>query len=333
MSILSKWVKPADLRVGGGLDTADRTLVISGYYRCSRTPFNGAGLDLLWHEGGFMAPRRIVLSLVVAALFAAACAGNDEGITFQEPIGAPDSSTYSSDDGPGADSGADAVTPPAIIKGAELEMDVASNKLGSAAQEVIDVATSPEVGGYLVRALVDHETGEGRASIEMKVPATRFEDVVVELGSIADLTRQFVEGQDLTGDYAHARNQIFLTERRVKSLLRDIDNTDDPGTVFELRRDLAAARSSLENAEADQRVVTAQTTYSGISVGLNGTPAPAPSKPALERALDTAKEITLTIASGIVLALGVVLPIGALLAALYAVAVLIRKRVRLRLEG
>lgn len=279
-----------------------------------------------------MAPRRIVLSLVVPALFAAACAGSNDGITFQEPIGTPDSST-SFDDGPGADSGVDAVTAPAIIKGAELEMDVASNKLSSAAQEVIDVATSPEVGGYLVRALVDHETGEGHASIEVKVPATRFEDVVVELGSIADMTRQFVEGQDLTGDYAHARNQIFLAERRVKSLLRDIDNAQDPGTVFALRRDLAAARSSLESAEGNKRVVTAQTTYSGISVGLNGTPAPAPSKPALERALDTAKEITLTIASGIVLALGVILPIGALLVALYAVAVPIRKRVRLRLGG
>lgn len=132
--------------------------------------------------------RRIVATAMVAALALTACGGDDDDhgaqVTVTEPIGAPEPE-------PALD------TPPSVAKTARVEMEVAASGVAGAAQAVVDLATSPKIDGFLSSSVVDLEDGYGAATILVQVPTERFEQTVVELGRIGEVTRQEMAGQQL----------------------------------------------------------------------------------------------------------------------------------------
>ncbi|HEX2294866.1 MAG TPA: hypothetical protein VHN37_06110 [Actinomycetota bacterium] len=129
--------------------------------------------------------RRIQAVLVLAALAIGACGGDDAdtGITVEEPIGAPE---------PGIASAA-----PSVEKSARVDMEVARAQLSEAAQAVVDLATSPKVGGFLTSSVVDVQDAYGSAIVLVQVPAERFEQTVADLSRIGDVVRQEMAGEQL----------------------------------------------------------------------------------------------------------------------------------------
>ena len=277
-----------------------------------------------------MAIRGLAATLFLTATVAAvatACAGGGDGdeggVTIDEPIGAPDAAADAT--GPS--------TAPSVVKNASLEVEVAGKDLSAAAQTVIDVATSSKVGGFLVSSVIDLERAHGVGNVVVKVPAPRFEDVVADLGAVGAVTRQQLEGQDLSAEFLATHAKVQRARARTAGLLSRLARTDDPGVRFQLREDLVAARNELLRLQGDEAYIQGQTSYSTIEVALAGKAPPAPpEKPAFERALGTAKAITVAIGSGAVLTAGVVVPLGALLAALYFLGAPIVRRVRPRLR-
>ena len=228
--------------------------------------------------------RQVAMGLMVAGLALGACGGDDadHGVTVDDPIGGPE--TDVSYDAPAAG--------PAISKSASIDVEVPRSELGESAQAVVDLATSPKVGGFLVSSVLDLEEGYGSGAILVEVPSERFEASVVELSAIGDLRRQEMSGADLTYDLAAATTK----EQRER--------------------------------------VRADAAYSQIDVALEGkTPPPAPEKPPVERALATAKSMSLVIASGAIVAAGAVLPVGAAALVLYLVATRVARKLRVRLES
>jgi hypothetical protein len=229
--------------------------------------------------------RGVAVGLMVAGLALGACGGDDAdrggGVTVDDPIGGPET-------GVSYDTPAD----PAISKSASIDVEVPRSELGESAQAVVDLATSPKVGGFLVSSVLDLEDGYGSGAILVEVPSDEFEASVVELSGIGELRRQEMSGADLTYDLAAA------TTKEAKARVR------------------------------------ADAAYSQIDVALAGKrPPPAPEKPPVERALATAKTISLVIASGAIVAGGVGLPVGVAALILYLVATRIARRLRVRLEG
>lgn len=219
--------------------------------------------------------RRNVVVAVVAALALGACGGDsdDAGVTVDEIAAAPETE-------------ATLEAPPSVAKTGRVEMEVGRAAVSDAAQAVVDLATSPKVGGFLTSSVVDLEDGYGAAAILVHVPAETFEQTVSSLDSIGEVTRQEMAGEQLT----------------------------EPGM------------SRRERAE-----VTAQAAYAPIDVAIAGrAPAPPPSREPIERALATAKDISLAIASGAIVAAGAVLPVGAVLFVLWAGWSLTIRRLRLR---
>lgn len=270
--------------------------------------------------------RRTLICIVAAAALGA-CGGDDGGadggISVEKPIGAPE---------PAADYGPAAA--PAVVKNASVEMEVARGDLSDAAQAVVDVATSPKVGGFLVSSVVDLEDGYGSGLIVVEVPAARFEQTVVELGTIGELTRQEMAGQDLSPDAVAARRQVHESRNRLRTLTERLEDATDEAAADTLRLELRRTRAALRAAARERAYVRSETTYSPIEVALSGRrPPPAPEKPALEQALGTAKTITLGIASGAVIAAGVVVPVGLVVLALYLAWTLILRRLRVRWEA
>ena len=221
--------------------------------------------------------RRNVVVAVVAALALGACGGDsddDAGVTVDE-IAAPATE-------------ATLEAPPSVAKTGRVEMEVGRQRVSEAAQAVVDLATSPKVGGFLTSSVVDLEDGYGAAAILVHVPAERFEQAVVGLGSIGDVTRQEMAGEQLA----------------------------EPGMSRKERADAAA-----------------QAAYAPIDVAIAGRrPAPPPPKEPVERALATAKDISLAIAAGAIVAAGAVVPVGAVLLLVWLVWSQGIRRLRIRWE-
>jgi hypothetical protein len=175
---------------------------------------------------------------------------------------------------------------PAVAKSGRVEMEVGRSEVADAAQAVVDLATSPKVGGFVTSSVVDLEDGYGAAAILVHVPNERFEQAVAGLGTIGEVTRQEMAGEAAS----------------------------EPGA------------SRKERVEAAERAA-----YSPVDVAIAGRrPAPPPEKDPIERALASAKDVSLAIASGAILAAGVVVPVAAILLLAYLVWALVVRRLRLR---
>lgn len=273
--------------------------------------------------------RRIAVALVVMAALGSACGGDDgheggDAVSLDEPIGASREATDGGASGRG----------PAVAKSAFAAMDVPKEELDAAAQAVIDLATARNVGGFLVSSVFDTERGHGSAHVVVNVPSPTFEEVVGELGSIGDVKRQELEGQDITPEFLAAQQALQRTRARTSDLIARLEATDDAATRFELREQLRSARTRLHTARREATSVGTDAALSRVEVALRATPPPpAPGKPAVERALGTAKALTLGIASGAVLIAGAVIPILALLIVIYLVGGAIFRLLKPRLQG
>lgn len=272
--------------------------------------------------------RRLVVPLLVVAVTGVACGGDGEdsadGVAVEQPIGAP---------GPAGDQGSESGLAPAVAKRGALSLGVPRGELEGAAQAVVDIATAPEIGGFLVSSVLDLENGYGSGHVVVNVPAGTFEPAIAELGTVGDVRRQEMTGQDLTPDALAAVRDVARARARAAALAARLENAGDEVERAELRARLRAARSALAQASDAEAFVRAETVYSPIEVELLGErpPAPAPESP-FGRAVDTSKAIALGILAAFVVAAGVVLPVGAAALLLYLAWSVVMRRLRMRWE-
>ena len=274
-----------------------------------------------------MGLRRIGLILVVLVAFGTACGGDEEqgdsagGISLDRSIGA------SSQSEPASTTAGE--TQSAVAKSAFAAMEVARRDLDSAAQAVVDIATARDVGGYLVSSVYDRDDGHGAARVVVHVPSPEFEVVVGRLGSIGEVMRQELTGQDISPEVIRSREDLRRARGRTAHLLRRLAATDDEATRFELRGLIRSSKARVRSATHALGRVGADAAIASIEVDLRTTPPPAPpAKPVFERALGTAKVITLGIGSGAVLLAGVLVPIAALVAMLFVLVGPVVRRIK-----
>lgn len=222
-----------------------------------------------------MGRRRNVVAVVVAAgLTLGACGGSDDAGVVVDEISTP------------AESAPSLETPPSVAKAGRVEMEVPRAEVDETAQAVVDLATSPKIGGLLTSSVVDLAQGYGFATILVQVPAERFESTMAGLGEVGAVTRQEMVGESLV---------------------------DEDVTVAQ--RSGAAARAA----------------YAPIDVAITGRPpAPPPPQSSISHAVATAKDISLGMASGVIVAAGAVVPAGVVLLALYLVLSFLIRRLRPR---
>lgn len=274
--------------------------------------------------------RRMGVALVVVAALGTGCGGDDghegaDAVSLDEPIGA--SSHAGAQEG-SRRGGA------AVAKSAFAAMDVPKEDLDAAAQAVVDLATARNVGGFLVTSVFDTERGHGSAHVVVNVPSPTFEAVVGELRTIGDVKRQELEGQDITPEFLAAQQALQRSRARTSDLIARLEAAGDAAARFELREQLRGARARLQTARHEATSVGADVALSRVEVALRATPPPpAPGKPAVERALGTARALTLGIASGAVLVAGAIVPILALLILIYLVGGVIVRLLKPRLHG
>jgi hypothetical protein len=213
-------------------------------------------------------------------------------------------------------------------------MRVPRSDLDSATQEVVDLATGPGVGGFLVSSVFDTEVAHGSARVLVKVPSVAFEDVVGKLGGIGEVTRQELTGEDMAPELIRAREGVRRARERAATLISRLQATDDEALSFKLGQRLHSIRAQLRTAGREATNLGSELAFSEIDVALRATPpTPPPNEPVVDRALGMARAITLGIASGAILVAAVAVPVLALLLILFLVGTPIVRRLKPRLRS
>jgi len=153
-------------------------------------------------------------------------------------------------------------------------------------------------------------------SVELRIPSTRFDDALKQLGSLGKVTGVHSRGEDVTAQYidlaARERN-LRAQERVLRGLMGEARTIEDS---IKVQNELSAVQGQIEELQGRLRYLRNQTSLSTISIAMTEAGVPAPGTPgAVSRAWEQAKHRALSVLTAIIASLGFALP-AALLAGL-----------------
>jgi hypothetical protein len=162
-----------------------------------------------------------------------------------------------------------------IIRNAELTVELdapaeAQRKLASLAESF---------GGYVVTAESHQQDARGQGtpptvSVEMRVPAPRFDEAVAQIRALGGRVRQEkISGRDVTEEYIDLEARLRAQRALEAQFLEIMKRAAKVSDALEVQRELANVRSEIERVEGRRRFLENQSSLSTIKVILQ-TPAP-----------------------------------------------------------
>jgi len=171
----------------------------------------------------------------------------------------------------------------------------------------------------------DVQTGEGQlrsATIELKVPATRFDEALSGLKPIGKLESANVETEDVGEEYVDVTARMdnaHRLERRLIDLLAT--RTGKLKDVLDVEQSLARVREEIERYEGRLRYLKAHTAMSTLTVSVH-EPLPVvgtAGRSVMGEAFRGAWRNFVTFLAVFVQALGIIIPLGAIAGAVWLV--------------
>lgn len=172
------------------------------------------------------------------------------------------------------------------------------------------------VGGYVANSTV--EAGENRlrsATLEVKLPAQRFDEGLAGLSPIGKLETVNVSAEDVGEEYVDVTARMENARRLERRLIELLANrTGKLKDVLAVEESLARIREEIERYEGRMRYLRVHTAMSTLSVTMH-EPVPivgAAGESVMGGAFKQAWRNLVALASLLVQSLGVVIPLGAL---------------------
>jgi hypothetical protein len=198
-----------------------------------------------------------------------------------------------------------------IIRTGQASIEVDS--LGPAVAELRRVVQ--RVGGFVADASVQSGRNQLRsATLELKVPASRFDDLTERLEPLGRLQFVNVGAQDVSEEFvdltARTANGRRLEDRLVELLRTRTGKLQD---VLTVERELARVREEIERMEGRMRFLKTSAQLSTLSVNLYEPPplvASHPGRSPIAEAFKTAWRNFVGLLAGAIASLGVVVPVA-----------------------
>jgi hypothetical protein len=173
------------------------------------------------------------------------------------------------------------------------------------------------VGGFVADATVQSGRNQLRsATLQLKVPAARFDDLTLALGPLGRLQSVTVNAEDVSEEYvdvtARVANSRRLEDRLVELLRTRTGKLQD---VLAVEHELARVREEIERMEGRLRFLKASAQLSTLSVSLSEPPPLVSSHPGgsvIGEAFKTAWRNFVDLLATVIASLGVVVPLGIL---------------------
>jgi hypothetical protein len=171
-----------------------------------------------------------------------------------------------------------------------------------------------QVGGFVADASIQSGRNQLRsATLELKVPAPRFDDLTEGLGPIGRLQFVNVGAQDVSEEFVDLTARVTNGRRledRLAELLRT--RTGKLQDVLSVERELARVREEIERMEGRLRFLKTRAELSTLSVNLFEPPpivASHPGRSVIGEAFKTAWRNFVGLMAGVIASLGIVVPV------------------------
>ena len=245
-----------------------------------------------------------------------------------DPASAPASDAFSSAVG----SGQGARTPASLSRfGAETPSGIPAMlvRTGNASLQVdsLDVALAhiragaQRVGGYVAGTqLTGGEVQRREATVQLRVPSARFDEVVAGLSPLGKVENLTVETQDVGEEYADIEARI-ANARKLEQRLIDLlaNRTGKLSDVLTVERELARVREDIERMEGRMRYLANRASFSSLTLAVH-EPLPIlaqrPNATRIGAAFREAWNNFVDVVAAIISMLGVLVPLAAVLGAL-----------------
>jgi Domain of unknown function (DUF4349) len=231
-------------------------------------------------------------------------------------LGSLDRSTVSQSETPAAPSSDETWTP---------EFDFTNRLIVRTGQAVIEVDSlepaiaelrriAQRVGGFVADASVQSGRNQLRsATLQLKVPAARFDDLTLALGPLGRLQSVNVNAEDVSEEFVDVTARV-ANSRRLEDRLVDLlrTRTGKLQDVLAVEHELARVREEIERMEGRLRYLKASAQLSTLSVSLSEPPpiiASHPGRSIITEAFKTAWRNFVGLLAGVIASLGVVAPI------------------------
>lgn len=190
---------------------------------------------------------------------------------------------------------------------------IESNKVDSAVTKIRQLAA--QVGGYITNSSISGGRDQIRqATLELKLPATKYDDAVGSLSTIGKVETVNSSAQDVGEEFvdvtARATNSRRLEERLISLLANRTGKLQD---VLLVERELARVREEIERYQGRLRYLSARVAMSTLTVTVH-EPAPilgnTPGANPIAAALRRAWKNFVAVIAGSIASLGVVIPLA-----------------------
>jgi len=202
-----------------------------------------------------------------------------------------------------------------IERSASLTLAAPADELDAVADRIVAVADRHR--GFVLRSSVTSGDESAGGNFELRIPVGDLRPALRELSALGDVRSRSQSGQDVTRQFADARERLDAARAERKSLLRRLERADSDSEAAALRQRLGLVAGEIRAVRAGLRDLRLRTDYVAVSVALersddgdggSGGGAFAGTGDAFRDSLDTLAAVLNT---G-VRALGLLLPVGLL---------------------
>jgi hypothetical protein len=149
-----------------------------------------------------------------------------------------------------------------------------SDELSAAANESMAIAR--QLGGWVAASEIDTQGREGRAELALRVPVSRVEDAIVELGGLGTVTGQQVETEDLQAAIDRRETRIDNLRRAIRVLELRLETEDlTPAEELNLRLEIERRESLIDDLRRGNRQDRREAATSELALVLHTREAPA----------------------------------------------------------
>jgi len=172
-----------------------------------------------------------------------------------------------------------------------------------------------QVGGYITNSSVSGGRDQIRqATLEVKIPAPRYDEAVSSLSTIGKLETVNTQAQDVGEEYVDVTARVTNARRLEERLISLLSNrTGKLDEVLRVERELARVREEIERYEGRLRYLGARVATSTLTITVH-EPSPIlgnnPGDNPIVAALRRAWKNFVALVAGVIAALGVLIPLA-----------------------
>ena len=197
-----------------------------------------------------------------------------------------------------------------VVKHATLELTVRRKALKS------QFASANAMAGFFGGFVESSEESHGLATVSLRVPSDRFEEVLTKLSGLGRVAHRSERGDDVTAQFtdldARLRN-LTAQEGVLQDLMRQARNIPD---IITVQQQLSGVREQIEQLTGQRNVLDDQASFATIALTMRAggrASAPATDRGVIAQAWEDAVGVTVAIVGGTIVVLGAVVPLGVML--------------------